>query len=216
MGTDKLYAVWRKLNEACRPAGPYATVRVAEIASDLDVAENDVERAIMIHRSRFGTITFLASDDLQRLANGSRPRKDCCILITSSGKQIMLTALDAGEATGVLQAKAVLNQRTLDAASGSIETKKRQRAEEDAALLRDMLQEMLRPTTTSEKRDRETIPRSVQHEVWRRDNGQCVYCGEREKLHFDHIIPVSKGGSSTARNVQLLCEGCNLAKRDTI
>lgn len=56
------------------------------------------------------------------------------------------------------------------------------------------------------------ITKSVQHEVWRRDEGKCVMCGSRNKLEFDHIIPVAKGGSNTARNVQLLCESCNRSK----
>jgi hypothetical protein len=61
-------------------------------------------------------------------------------------------------------------------------------------------------------RVRRPIPESVRHEVWRRDHGQCVDCGSRERLEFDHIIPVSKGGSNTARNIELLCEPCNRAK----
>jgi 5-methylcytosine-specific restriction endonuclease McrA len=59
---------------------------------------------------------------------------------------------------------------------------------------------------------RERIPESVRHEVWRRDQGRCVDCGSRERLEFDHIIPVSKGGSNTARNLELRCEICNPSK----
>lgn len=56
---------------------------------------------------------------------------------------------------------------------------------------------------------RESIPREVRHEVWQRDGGRCVRCGSREKLEFGHIVPVVKGGSNTARNIELLCESCN-------
>lgn len=60
--------------------------------------------------------------------------------------------------------------------------------------------------------EREHIPSAVRREVWRRDQGRCVNCGSREKLEFDHIIPVAKGGSNTARNIELLCESCNRSK----
>lgn len=63
---------------------------------------------------------------------------------------------------------------------------------------------------------REAIPRAVQREVWQRDAGQCVECGTREKLCFDHIVPFSRGGSNTVRNVQLLCERCNCSKGNRI
>ena len=57
------------------------------------------------------------------------------------------------------------------------------------------------------------IPSHVKMEVWKRDFGQCVTCGSSENLHFDHIIPYSKGGSSkTSKNIQLLCAKHNLAK----
>jgi hypothetical protein len=59
---------------------------------------------------------------------------------------------------------------------------------------------------------REPIPAAVRREVWRRDEGKCVDCGSRERLEFDHIIPVSKGGSNTARNIELRCESCNRHK----
>jgi hypothetical protein len=66
------------------------------------------------------------------------------------------------------------------------------------------------------ERKREPIPEDVKFEVWRRDGGKCVICGSNEKLEFDHIIPFSKGGSNTARNIQLLCESCNRKKSNII
>jgi len=63
---------------------------------------------------------------------------------------------------------------------------------------------------------RERIPDSVRLFVWQRDQGKCVKCGGAEKLEFDHIIPIAKGGSNTERNIQLLCEQCNRAKGVTI
>jgi hypothetical protein len=59
---------------------------------------------------------------------------------------------------------------------------------------------------------RRTIPKHVKQEVWQRDQGTCVECGSKERLEYDHIIPVSKGGANTMRNIQLLCEDCNRAK----
>ena len=61
------------------------------------------------------------------------------------------------------------------------------------------------------------IPTSVKLEVWCRDKGRCVKCGSQDNLHFDHIIPYSKGGSSlVAENIQILCARHNLQKRDKI
>jgi hypothetical protein len=59
---------------------------------------------------------------------------------------------------------------------------------------------------------REPIAESVRLFVWQRDKGQCVKCGSQERLEFDHIIPVVRGGSNTERNIQLLCEPCNRSK----
>ena len=61
------------------------------------------------------------------------------------------------------------------------------------------------------------IPSSVKLEVWRRDKGSCAKCGTKENLHFDHIIPYSKGGSSlVAENIQILCAKHNLEKHANI
>jgi hypothetical protein len=59
---------------------------------------------------------------------------------------------------------------------------------------------------------RESIPKNVRHDVWRRDEGKCRECGSSERLEFDHVIPLAMGGANTERNLQLLCEACNRRK----
>ena len=61
------------------------------------------------------------------------------------------------------------------------------------------------------------IPTAVKIEVWQRDRGKCVLCGSDKNLHYDHIIPFSRGGSSlTAENIRLLCAKHNFEKSDKI
>ena len=60
------------------------------------------------------------------------------------------------------------------------------------------------------------IPSDVQKEVWKRDGGRCVKCGSSKDLHFDHIIPFSKGGSNILENIQIMCARCNIRKSDKI
>lgn len=64
---------------------------------------------------------------------------------------------------------------------------------------------------------RRIIPTWVKLEVWKRDGGKCVQCGATDELHYDHVLPYSKGGTSiTPQNVQLLCARHNLQKSDKI
>ena len=67
-----------------------------------------------------------------------------------------------------------------------------------------------------EQTTRKSIPESTRTEVWRRDSGKCAACNSKHNLQFDHIIPVSKGGSTSAKNLQLLCKTCNLKKHQRI
>jgi hypothetical protein len=61
------------------------------------------------------------------------------------------------------------------------------------------------------------IPSYVKRDVWKRDGGRCVLCGDTKNLHFDHDLPFSKGGTSLSlKNVKLLCMKHNLQKSDRI
>jgi 5-methylcytosine-specific restriction endonuclease McrA len=55
--------------------------------------------------------------------------------------------------------------------------------------------------------------------IWERDNGICYICGLfvlREDVHFDHVIPLSKGGSHTYNNVRVTHSRCNMSKSDNL
>lgn len=91
-----------------------------------------------------------------------------------------------------------------------IERKKRQEIRNAA------LKELEEEGVLESSKKREPIPQGTQDIVWNRDGGCCVKCGSQENLEFDHIIPFSKGGSNSARNLQLLCQKCNREKSNKI
>jgi hypothetical protein len=62
------------------------------------------------------------------------------------------------------------------------------------------------------ERNSRVIPQDVKIAVAARDGGRCRQCGSSQDLHFDHVIPWSKGGANTVNNIQLLCGPCNRRK----
>jgi hypothetical protein len=83
-------------------------------------------------------------------------------------------------------------------------------------LRREARLELMGISPDDDERKRRRIPQDVQNRVWIRDGGRCVLCGSNQDLEFDHIIPFSKGGADTYRNIQLLCTSCNKEKSDNI
>ena len=56
------------------------------------------------------------------------------------------------------------------------------------------------------------VPDSVRIAVFVRDGGRCRRCRSATNLELDHLVPVSKGGSSEESNLQTLCRKCNRRK----
>jgi 5-methylcytosine-specific restriction endonuclease McrA len=60
------------------------------------------------------------------------------------------------------------------------------------------------------------VPAHVREAVWERDGGRCTFvsgagrrCEARERLEYDHVVPVAKGGEATVEGVRLLCRAHN-------
>jgi 5-methylcytosine-specific restriction endonuclease McrA len=60
------------------------------------------------------------------------------------------------------------------------------------------------------------VPAEIRRIVWPRDGGQCTFvseagkrCEARDRLEFDHIDPVARGGQTTADRMQLRCRAHN-------
>lgn len=59
------------------------------------------------------------------------------------------------------------------------------------------------------------VSRALRFEILRRDQHTCTYCGAKApdvKLHVDHVIPESLGGSDLPTNLTTACEECNGGK----
>lgn len=50
--------------------------------------------------------------------------------------------------------------------------------------------------------------------IFRRDDYRCAYCGSKDNLTLDHLIPKCKGGQNTWSNLISSCGGCNVKKGD--
>ena len=62
---------------------------------------------------------------------------------------------------------------------------------------------------------KERIPLNLRRSVIERDGLHCVYCDEDltdKEIHLDHVIPESKGGTTSYNNLQVTCRKCNLSK----
>lgn len=89
-------------------------------------------------------------------------------------------------------------------------------------LATDELAQMISEFLALNRNPREWIPLEVRQAVLARDGMICRYCKLRvhtrksgpRKLHYDHVIPWSRGGPATAENIAISCRSCNISKGD--
>lgn len=71
------------------------------------------------------------------------------------------------------------------------------------------------PAVIALKEYQNRLPRKAaftRFNLYLRDRFRCQYCGSRDDLTFDHVIPVSRGGATRFENIVACCAGCNLRK----
>jgi len=64
------------------------------------------------------------------------------------------------------------------------------------------------------------IPLGLRYQVLEKAMGRCRRCGyglrEGARLHVDHKYPYSQGGRTELKNLQALCQNCNIGKSDRL
>lgn len=73
--------------------------------------------------------------------------------------------------------------------------------------------------TKTGRRHSRSLSREVMLKVVRRDGQICQVCNRHvpdNEIHFDHVIPHSRGGQATVENLRVLCATCNRKKRDSL
>ena len=88
------------------------------------------------------------------------------------------------------------------------------------AILKSLPKEALSQEELKEINRRRKISDATRYSVLERAGFKCQCCGIKPLknndviLHIDHIIPYSLGGSDNIDNLQVLCNKCNISKRN--
>ena len=67
------------------------------------------------------------------------------------------------------------------------------------------------------RRDRKRISANRKRKLWKASKGKCRICGREirhkgDPVNIDHIVPVSRGGKQTFKNMALTHARCNVQK----
>ena len=86
---------------------------------------------------------------------------------------------------------------------------------DDDALKSWMVEKPATVSVPTKGRPSRTLAHSLRFQVFRRDGFTCRYCGRSApevRLHVDHVIAWSRGGTNQIENLVTACEPCNLGK----
>jgi hypothetical protein len=59
-----------------------------------------------------------------------------------------------------------------------------------------------------------TAKKITKKEITRIKNSACIYCGKKENIQIEHVVPISRGGLHSIGNIASACAPCNQSKKD--
>lgn len=189
-------------------------MRRGHTLSRLRAGELPVVRAPGLHLDPEETVHLdVSAVRIRQLARGPRATEG---RLVCSNKKLRFVGAEAGIETpwarivSVTAADGVVEIAATAARGGAVF----EVADPDAvaATLEGALRVAKRLALAPGRRDRRSIPPEIKAQVWQRDGGRCVECGATHYLEFDHVIPLSRGGATSAANLQILCRSCNRTK----
>ena len=74
--------------------------------------------------------------------------------------------------------------------------------------------ELIDEDNLTKRQVRQRLTTKAKEQIYIRDKFECQYCGSKEELEVDHIIPISKGGTNENDNLITACHRCNTSKSD--
>ena len=74
--------------------------------------------------------------------------------------------------------------------------------------------ELIDEDNLTKRQLRQRLTTKAKEQIYIRDKFECQYCGSKEELEVDHIIPISKGGTNENDNLITACHRCNTSKSD--
>lgn len=67
---------------------------------------------------------------------------------------------------------------------------------------------------SKELKERFKMNSKIRNIILQKYNYTCNSCGSKTNLQIDHIIPISRGGKTILKNLQVLCKKCNQKKHN--
>jgi hypothetical protein len=131
----------------------------------------------------------------------------------SEDRRLLRVTVDADFAEKLARVAALLSHR-LEA--GRLEQVLRACVETTLEVLEKRQRGVGRAPTKPPRTDSRYVPKAVRREVWGRDGARCTFtaggqrCPATHRLQLHHLHPYGLGGSTTADNLTLRCQGHNL------